>query len=66
VPASNPAGSPQAALAQSTPKFRTLLDIINLKAADVPKNVVGTIFAPSDAVSVRCLAPICTIYCSGC
>jgi hypothetical protein len=39
-------------LAKSTPKFRSLLDVINLKASEVPKNVVGTIFAPNDAVSV--------------
>lgn len=57
VPASNPAGSLHEALAKSTPKFRTLLDVIKLSPANVPKNVVGTIFAPTDAVRVVYSAP---------
>jgi hypothetical protein len=48
--ASNPAGSLHEALAKSTPKFRTLLDVIKLTPANVPKNAVGTFFAPNDAV----------------
>ncbi|WIA13196.1 hypothetical protein OEZ85_006788 [Tetradesmus obliquus] len=49
VPASNPAGSLHEALAKSTPKFRGLFDVIKLSPATVPKNVVGTMFAPIDA-----------------
>jgi hypothetical protein len=54
VPAagSNPAGSLHEALTKSTPKFRGLLDVIKLTPASVPKNVLGTFFAPNDAVSM--------------
>jgi hypothetical protein len=51
--AAAPASELAASLAKSTPRFSSLLGVINLKASDLPKNVVGTIFAPNDAVSVR-------------
>lgn len=50
--AANPAGSLHNVLAKNAPLFRTLLTVLGISPEQVPDSTVGTIFAPTDDVSV--------------
>lgn len=56
--AENPAGSLHNVLAKHTPLFRSLFSVLDISAAQVPFDVVGTWLAPTDEVSGRLGGPV--------